>query len=72
MGFRVIGSASQFLPHLLNSYAWPERPRRTAPDDKYWAPVNRVDNVYGDRNLVCACPLMEDYAEPSFPAFSPG
>jgi glycine dehydrogenase len=23
--------------------------------DKYWPPVNRVDNVYGDRNLVCAC-----------------
>jgi glycine dehydrogenase len=26
-------------------------------------PVNRVDNVYGDRNLVCSCPPMEDYAE---------
>jgi glycine dehydrogenase len=31
--------------------------------DKYWPPVNRVDNVYGDRNLVCACPPMEAYAE---------
>lgn len=30
--------------------------------DKYWPPVNRVDNVYGDRNLVCACPPVEDYA----------
>ncbi|MEO8101500.1 MAG: aminomethyl-transferring glycine dehydrogenase [Betaproteobacteria bacterium] len=29
---------------------------------KYWAPVARVDNVYGDRNLVCACPPMADYA----------
>ncbi|HET7729512.1 MAG TPA: aminomethyl-transferring glycine dehydrogenase [Usitatibacter sp.] len=29
---------------------------------KYWAPVGRADNVYGDRNLVCACPPMEDYA----------
>ncbi len=29
--------------------------------DKYWPPVNRVDNVYGDRNLVCACPPMETY-----------
>jgi hypothetical protein len=27
--------------------------------DKYWPPVNRVDNVYGDRNLVCACAPME-------------
>ncbi|MEO1985936.1 MAG: aminomethyl-transferring glycine dehydrogenase [Martelella sp.] len=31
--------------------------------DKYWPPVNRVDNVYGDRNLVCACPPMSEYAE---------
>ncbi|MCI4663091.1 MAG: aminomethyl-transferring glycine dehydrogenase [Neomegalonema sp.] len=31
--------------------------------DKYWAPVNRIDNVYGDRNLVCACPPLEEYEE---------
>ncbi len=31
--------------------------------DKYWSPVNRVDNVYGDRNLVCSCPPLTDYAE---------
>ena len=31
--------------------------------DKYWPPVNRVDNAYGDRNLVCTCPPMSDYAE---------
>ncbi|HDZ74977.1 MAG TPA: glycine dehydrogenase (aminomethyl-transferring) [Aurantimonas coralicida] len=31
--------------------------------DKYWAPVNRVDNVYGDRHLVCSCPPVEDYLE---------
>ncbi|WP_440996418.1 aminomethyl-transferring glycine dehydrogenase [Arhodomonas sp. SL1] len=30
---------------------------------KYWSPVGRVDNVYGDRNLVCACPPMEDYMD---------
>ena len=29
--------------------------------DKYWSPVNRVDNAYGDRNLVCSCPSMESY-----------
>ncbi|MEP6754253.1 MAG: aminomethyl-transferring glycine dehydrogenase [Chthonomonadales bacterium] len=29
--------------------------------NKYWAPVARIDNVYGDRNLVCACPPIEDY-----------
>lgn len=31
--------------------------------DKYWPPVNRVDNVWGDRHLVCSCPPMEEYAE---------
>ena len=31
--------------------------------DKYWPPVNRVDNVWGDRNLTCTCPPMTDYAE---------
>jgi glycine dehydrogenase len=31
--------------------------------DKYWPPVNRVDNVWGDRHLVCTCPPMEEYAE---------
>jgi len=30
--------------------------------DKYWPPVGRVDNAYGDRNLVCSCPPVADYA----------
>jgi glycine dehydrogenase len=29
--------------------------------DKYWPPVGRVDNVYGDRNLQCSCPPVADY-----------
>jgi glycine dehydrogenase len=29
---------------------------------KYWPPVGRVDNVHGDRNLVCSCPPMEEVA----------
>jgi len=28
---------------------------------KYWVPVGRVDNAFGDRNIVCACPPVEDY-----------
>jgi glycine dehydrogenase len=28
---------------------------------KYWPTVNRVDNVYGDRNLICSCPAVSDY-----------
>jgi len=30
-------------------------------DNKYWPPVARVDNAYGDRNLVCSCPPIEAY-----------
>ena len=30
-------------------------------DDKYWPPVSRIDNVYGDRHVVCTCPPLEDY-----------
>jgi glycine dehydrogenase len=30
-------------------------------DSKYWPTVNRIDNVYGDRNLFCACPAIENY-----------
>jgi glycine dehydrogenase len=30
---------------------------------KYWPPVKRVDNVYGDRNLICTCAPLEAYAE---------
>lgn len=29
---------------------------------KYWPPVRRIDNAYGDRNLVCACPPIEAFA----------
>lgn len=31
--------------------------------DKYWPPVGRVDNAYGDRHLICTCPPMSDYSE---------
>ncbi|MGE3529959.1 MAG: aminomethyl-transferring glycine dehydrogenase, partial [Methyloceanibacter sp.] len=30
--------------------------------DKYWPPVNRIDNAYGDRHLVCVCPPVSSYA----------
>ncbi|HEY9395411.1 MAG TPA: glycine dehydrogenase (aminomethyl-transferring), partial [Nocardioides sp.] len=37
-------------------------PRGIDPD-KYWPPVARIDNTYGDRNLVCSCPPVESFAE---------
>jgi glycine dehydrogenase len=30
-------------------------------DNKFWPSVGRVDNVYGDRNLICACGSVEDF-----------
>jgi len=38
-------------------------PVESLRDVKYWCPVGRVDNVYGDRNLVCSCPPLTDYSE---------
>jgi glycine dehydrogenase len=32
-------------------------------DNKFWPSVNRIDDVYGDRNLFCACVPMDEYAE---------
>ncbi len=32
-----------------------------SPSEKYWPPVSRIDGGYGDRNLVCSCPPIEDY-----------
>jgi glycine dehydrogenase len=40
--------------------AWPVAALRRG---KYWAPVGRVDNVWGDRNLSCSCPPISDYQQ---------
>ncbi|QHC55893.1 glycine dehydrogenase [Rathayibacter tanaceti] len=37
-------------------------PVRSLVRGKYWPPVRRVDQAYGDRNLVCACPPIEAFA----------
>ena len=57
--------------HLLVSDDWPypySRQRAFFPtvdtrENKYWPPVGRVDNVFGDRNLVCTCPPLSDYED---------
>jgi glycine dehydrogenase len=36
-------------------------PLVTLKEGKYWSPVGRIDNVYGDRNLVCACLPLSEY-----------
>ena len=38
-------------------------PHHNLHDDKYWPPVARIDNVHGDKNLMCSCPPMELYSD---------
>ncbi len=38
-------------------------PTKHTKDAKYWPTVNRVDNVFGDRNLICSCPSIDNYEE---------
>lgn len=46
------------FPYSREKAAYPAQYLKTA---KYWVPVRRVDNAYGDRNLVCACLPIENY-----------
>jgi glycine dehydrogenase len=47
-------------PYSRDTAAFPDKWTRAS---KFWPAVGRVDNVYGDRNLVCSCVGMEAYAE---------
>jgi glycine dehydrogenase len=72
--WKVEASPLRHAPHTVHDIAddnWQRPysraegcfPAGTSRTDKYWCPVGRVDNVYGDRNLVCSCPPVEDYAQ---------
>lgn len=64
-------SPLRFAPHTAMDIAgdWNRKysrekavfPVRSLRGNKYWPPVGRVDNVYGDRNVVCSCPPVSDY-----------
>jgi len=47
-------------PYSREEAVFPVSSLRT---DKYWPPVKRVDNVYGDRHLVCECPPIDSYRD---------
>ena len=72
--WKVEASPLRHAPHTVHDIAddnWSRAygraegcfPAGTSRTDKYWCPVGRVDNVYGDRNLVCSCPPITDYAQ---------
>jgi glycine dehydrogenase len=67
------GNALKNAPHTADALLkadWPHaysREQAAFPTpglrrNKYWVPVGRVDNVYGDRNLVCSCPPVSAYS----------
>jgi glycine dehydrogenase len=72
-----LGSADNPLKHAPHTAAavsaddWPHaysREQAAYPlpwlrDHKYWPPVGRIDNAFGDRNLICTCPPMEEYRD---------
>jgi len=65
----MLSNAPHTIKFVLNDDLDVPYSRKTAcqPDDrvdqsvKYWAPVARIDNVFGDKNLICSCPSMENY-----------
>jgi glycine dehydrogenase len=71
--YKIEESPLRHAPHTTQDIAadhWDRKYSRTegcfpsgTSKDKYWPPVSRIDNAYGDRNLVCVCPPMEEYAE---------
>jgi glycine dehydrogenase len=74
--FKIADSPLRGAPHTVHDLADDEWnrpysrsegcfPPGTSRTDKYWAPVGRIDNVYGDRNLVCSCAPIEEYAKAS-------
>jgi glycine dehydrogenase len=52
-------------PYSRETAAFPDKHTRAS---KFWPAVGRVDNVYGDRNLVCSCVGMEAYADAAKPS----
>ena len=73
-GFDKIDNPLKNAPHTyleLAANEWEHKytreqaafPNEFLRHNKYWAPVGRVDNVYGDRNLVCSCPSMDEYKD---------
>jgi glycine dehydrogenase len=47
-------------PYSREQACWPLGTHQQT--NKYWPPVKRVDQVYGDRHLFCGCPAIESYA----------
>ena len=72
--FDVLDNPLKNAPHThieLSADIWDHKytreqaayPLSFLKQNKFWPPVARVDNVYGDRNLVCSCPSLDSYRD---------
>jgi glycine dehydrogenase len=61
----VLAASEWTHPYTREQAAFPgttPAQRAAIREHKFWPAVGRIDNPYGDRNLVCVCPLIADYA----------
>jgi glycine dehydrogenase len=62
----VLRNAPHTAATLVEDWVWPYARRDAVfpagEKGKYWPPVRRVDNAYGDRNLHCTCAPVDEYA----------
>jgi glycine dehydrogenase len=56
----VVAGDDWIMPYSREKAAFPAPWTRSR---KFWPPVGRLNNVYGDRNLICSCPPIETYSE---------
>ena len=72
--FDKIDNPIKNAPHTdteLSSDVWEHKysrqeaayPASFLKQNKFWPPVGRVDNVYGDKNIFCTCPSMDEFKE---------
>jgi len=57
---RMVVSDTWDMPYSREQAAFP---LEWVAENKYWPPVGRINEVYGDRNLMCSCPDPAEYSE---------
>ena len=63
----LLKNAPHCVDDLVNEWQYPYSkdvayyPNKQTKNHKFWPPIGRVDNVYGDRNLVCSCPSVKEF-----------
>ena len=65
MGPRIFPGRQAAGNGLIDAVGGEPEARAWLAETKVWPSVNRIDNAYGDRNLVCSCPPVADWAEPA-------